>query len=73
MSNIEQAVTESIRNTSIVRVDASEHDIVAVMAELGMMDLVQDADYARENDGTWDVYGTTETGEEFRLRVTCNG
>ena len=71
-SNIEQAIRESANTNTIVRVTVSGHDIVSVMTEIRMMDLVQDADYSPENDGTWDVYGTTETGEEFRLRVTCN-
>lgn len=71
-SNIEQAIRESIATNTIVRVAVSERDIVAVMTEIGMMDFVQDADYSPENDGTWDVYGTTDTGEEFRLRVICN-
>lgn len=71
-NNIEQAISESSKTNTIVRVTVSGHDIVAVMTEIGMMDLVQDADYSAENDGTWDVYGTTETGEEFRIRVTCN-
>jgi hypothetical protein len=65
-----QQVRESINTDSIVRVDATGCDITDIMAQIGVMDGV-DADYSREDDGTWDVYGTKD-GDEFRLRVTCN-
>lgn len=65
-----QEVRESIKTNSIVRVDATGCDITDIMAQLSVMDGV-DADYNREDDGTWDVYGTKD-GEEFRLRVTAN-
>lgn len=65
-----QEVRESIKTNSIVRVDATGCDITDIMAQLSVMDGV-DADYNREDDGTWDVYGTKD-GDEFRLRVTAN-
>ena len=65
-----QEVRESVKTNSIVRVDATGCDITDIMAQLSVMDGV-DADYNREDDGTWDVYGTKD-GEEFRLRVTAN-
>lgn len=65
-----QDVRESIKTTSIIRVDASGCDISDIMSQLSVMDGV-DADYSREDDGTWDVYGTKD-GDEFRLRVTAN-
>jgi hypothetical protein len=68
--SLRQQVAESIRTNSIVAVDAKGCDITDIMAQLGCMDGV-DADYNREDDGTWDVYGTAD-GDEFRLRVTCN-
>jgi len=68
--SLRQQVRESINTNSIVAVDATGCDITDIMAELGVMDGV-DADYNRENDGTWDVYGTAD-GDGFRLRVSCN-
>lgn len=65
-----QEVRESIKTNSIVSVDATGCNITDIMAQLSVMDGV-DADYNREDDQTWDVYGTKD-GEEFRLRVTAN-
>jgi hypothetical protein len=65
-----QDVRESISTNSIVSVDASGSNITDVMAQLSVMDGV-DADYNRNDDGTWDVYGAKD-GEEFRLRVAAN-
>lgn len=70
--SLKQEVRESIVTNSIVDVDAIGCQITDIMAQLSVMDGVEDADYSRENDGKWDVYGTMQTGEEFRLRVTCN-
>ena len=66
-----QEVRESINTTSIVRVDATGCRISDITAALSVMDGVTDYDHARENDGTFDVWGTKD-GEEFRMRVTCN-
>ena len=65
-----QEVRESIKTNSIVRVDATGCAITDIVVQLSAMDGV-DADYSREDDGTWDVYGTKD-GEEFRLRVTAS-
>jgi hypothetical protein len=65
-----QDVRESINTNSIVSVDASGCNITDIMAQLSVMNGV-DADYNRNDDGTWDVYGTKD-GDEFRLRVTAN-
>jgi hypothetical protein len=69
--SLRQQVSESIKTNSIVRVYATGCRITDIMAQLSVMNGVGDADYNREEDGTWDVYGTAD-GEEFRLRVTCN-
>lgn len=66
-----QDVRESIKTNSIVRVDATGDTINDITAALSVMDGVTDYDHARENDGTFDVWGTKD-GDEFRLRVTCN-
>jgi hypothetical protein len=68
--SLRQQVRESINTSSVVRVDAAGCEITDIMAQLGRMDGV-DADHSREDDGTWDVYGTAD-GDEFRLSVTCN-
>jgi hypothetical protein len=65
-----QDVRESIATDSIVRVDATGCNITDIMAQLSVMDGV-DADYNRNDDGTWDVYGTRD-GDEFRLRVIAS-
>ena len=69
--SLSQEVNESIKTNSIVRVDATGCNITDIMAQLSVMDGVDDADYNREDDGTWDVYGTKD-GDEFRLRVTAS-
>ena len=69
-TSLRQDVRESIKTNSIVRVDATGCGITDIMAQLSVMDGV-DADYSRESDGTWDVYGTMD-GDEFRLRVTAS-
>ena len=66
-----QDVRESVKTNSIIRVDATGCRISDITAALSVMDGVTDSDHARENDGTWDVYGTKDS-EEFRLRVICN-
>lgn len=66
-----QDVRESIKTNSIVRVDATGDTINDITAALSVMDGVTDCDHTRENDGTYDVWGTKD-GDEFRLRVTCN-
>lgn len=70
--SLRQQVRESVTTNSIVYVDAVGCQIVDIMTQLSWMEGIEDADYNRENDGTWDVYGTTEFGDEFRLRVKCN-
>ena len=69
--SLKQQVAESIKTTSIVRGDATGCRITDITAALSVMDGVTDYDHARENDGTYDVWGTKD-GDEFRLRVTCN-
>lgn len=68
--SLRQQVSESTKTNSIVKVDATGCNITDIMAQLSVMSGV-DADRSREDDGTWDVYGTAD-GDEFRLRVTCN-
>jgi hypothetical protein len=68
--SLRQQVSESIKTDSIVHVDATGCNITDIMAQLSLIDGV-DADHSREDDGTWDVYGTAD-GDEFRLRVKCN-
>lgn len=70
--SLRQEVRESIQTKRIVHVDAIGSDITDVLAQLeGMMISTDDVDCARENDDTWNVWGTLY-GDEFRLRVTCN-
>jgi len=69
-TSLRQDVRESIATGSIVRVDATGCNITDIMAQLSVMDGM-DADYSREDDGTWDVYGTKD-GDEFRLRVIAS-
>ena len=68
--SLRQQVRESIKANSVVRVDATGCNITDIMAQLSVMSGV-DADRSREDDGTWDVYGTAD-GDEFHLCVTCN-
>ena len=71
-NSLSNDVRESIRTQSIVRVDATGCHITDIVSQLrGMMIETDDVDRARENDGTWDVWGTL-CGDAFRLRVTCN-
>ena len=65
-----QDIRESIKTNIIVRVDATGCNITDIISQLSVMDGV-DADYSREDDGTWDVYGTMD-GDEFRLRVIAS-
>ena len=74
MSKIEnttlaQDVSESARTNTLIHVDAPIMTIADVMSALSVMDGVGDYDHARENDGTYDVWGTVY-GDNFRLRVT---
>ena len=66
-----QEVRESINTSSVIKVDATGCRISDITAALSVMDGVTDCDHTRENDGTYDVWGTKD-GDEFRLRVTCN-
>jgi len=66
MSNIANAIANSINTNSIihVEVDGNLHD-----AMYDMTSAVDDYDYAMENDGSLDVWGTDEDGNEWRVNI----
>ena len=66
---LEEAIKASAKESRIVAVDGKMTDITTLMRKLWAMDLVDDVDCSEENDGSWDVFGETDDGDEFRLRV----
>ena len=67
MTTIKDAITRSISHTEIVRVTFAGGDIADALAEVNA--LAEDYDYTTENDGEEDVWGATESGDEFRIRI----
>ena len=67
MTTIKNAITRSISHTEIVRVTFAGGDIADALAEVST--LAEDYDHTTENDGDEDVWGTTENGNEFRIRI----
>ena len=66
-TNIESAIARSISHTEIVRVNVSD-----IRAALDAVRVISDeCDYARENDGSLDVWGLLN-GSDFRIRVCGN-
>ena len=66
---IEQAIKESIAETRVVTVTVTETDMEQSFGDVSSCDLVTNWDYAREDDGSIDVWGTTEDSSDFRLRL----
>lgn len=64
-STIAEAIARSISHTEIVRVYAA--DIDAAVTEVAIA--ADEYDTAEENDGSLDVWGTTDEGDDFRLRL----
>jgi hypothetical protein len=73
-ATIASAIAESISTTSPVRCtvindfprDRTDED--TVLSAVGSD--YEDINVAREDNGTWDVAGTNNDGDSFRLRVT---
>jgi len=59
---IANAISESIQTNSRVDITLTEADFDDLICEAD--------DSARENDGTHDVWGTDDNGNEWRLCVT---
>ena len=64
--NIKDAINRSISHNEIVRVDVA--NLAEALIEVSR--LTDDYDNAVENDGSADVWGTTEYGGDFRIRIT---
>ena len=73
-SQIEAAISRSISHNESVSIEIEASDISAVVAEI---DSDYETDYAKENDGTYDVWGWTEetpdNEQDWRLKITLTG
>jgi hypothetical protein len=73
-ATVASAITESISTTSPVRCTVindfhrTQTDEDTVLSAVGSD--YNDINVAREDNGTWDVAGTTNDGDIFRLIVT---
>ena len=65
MTTIYEAIERSASHNEIVRV--SHQDFRVAFGEISV--LSDDYDYAKENVDGYDVWGTTDEGKEFRLRL----
>lgn len=63
---IKDAILRSILHTEIVRVYPTIKTIEAAMSDVN--EHCDDADCAKENDGSYDVWGDRD-GKEFRIRI----
>jgi len=69
-TEIKSAIARSISHTEIVRVNVSGKAAqTEALNDVSRLEEVAECDYANENDGSLDVWGTTADGSEFRLRV----
>jgi hypothetical protein len=68
MQIITTAIEQSININSIVHVEV-EGDLFAGM--YAMTAAIDDYDYAVENDGSLDVWGTDEDGNEWRVNIAA--
>lgn len=70
---IENAIARSISHREIVRIEAPHlfpaYQEARIISGAANHTLNAECDYFIENDGSYDVYGKTEVGEEFRLRL----
>lgn len=62
-TTIDTAITESIDHDAIVTVEATEADVLAAK--------LASTDYAQLDDGTWDVWGVTESDCDWRLHLVA--
>ena len=68
---IPDAIRESIETASVVRVETRLHlhQAIGQICDLDGMK-PQDVDCAKEQDGTFDVWGDVR-GDQFRIRIVC--
>lgn len=66
-TTIKDAITRSISHNEIVRVEFGGGDFFDALSEVDA--IADDSDYATENNGEHDVWGTMENGDEFRIRI----
>lgn len=64
--SIKAAITQSIDTNSIVRLEV-EGDLLD--ATLGVPGWAGEFDYAEENDGSLDVWGTDYDGNDWRVKL----
>lgn len=69
ITEITNAIARSVSHNEIVRVTVSDLD--AAYTEVSAQ--TDECDQSTENDGSLDVYGTTDAGGEFRLRLIPAG
>jgi hypothetical protein len=73
IAEIKSAIARSISHTEIVRVNVTGKAAqTEALEDVSRLDEVAECDYAKENDGSLDVWGTTEDGSEFRIRIISN-
>lgn len=71
-NEIKSAIARSISHTEIVRVTVADKAAqIEALEDVGRLEEVAESDYVRENDDSIDVWGTTEDGKEFRLRIVA--
>lgn len=71
---IKQAIARSVSHTEIVLIPRrNKASQTEALEDVNRLDEVAECDYARENDGSLDVWGTTEGGDDFRLRISVEG
>jgi hypothetical protein len=63
---IELAIKESIAETRVVTVEVD--DMAQALEDVSLIDHVTECDYAREDDGSLDVWGVAGA-DDFRLRL----
>ena len=69
-TEIKSAIARSISHNEIVRVTAANKAAqTEALEDVSRLDEVAACDHAKENDGSLDVWGTTEDGSEFRIRL----
>lgn len=65
---LKPAITRSISHDESVRVECK--DAYEALATIDTMESVTDLDWTKENDGSFDVWGTYQ-GNDFRLRLVA--
>lgn len=64
-TEIKEAIERSVSHTEIAQVEVRT-DFETIYSQVSA--ITDECDYREEDNGDWDVYGTTEDGSEFRLR-----